>query len=171
MCAQTHGCAYVQPHTPTRPYVYTHTYARIRAREGIFLTSNLLYSIAKPSSIISPIAFTSIIQSLYNPIYIGTSIATLSVQTDIICHSFSTHLPFISNYLPTIHQLSIISKLFPIYYHWHPSSQQTHPYIIFYLYLISSPTNHPINMSVCYKTLSILYILSALPYTAVSHLI
>ena len=30
MCAQTHGCAYVQPHTPTRPYVYTPMYVHVR---------------------------------------------------------------------------------------------------------------------------------------------
>ena len=30
MCAQTHGCAYVQPHTPTHPYVYTPMYAHVR---------------------------------------------------------------------------------------------------------------------------------------------
>ena len=30
MCAQTHGCAYVQPHTPTHPYVYTSMYAHVR---------------------------------------------------------------------------------------------------------------------------------------------
>ena len=30
MCAQTHGCAYVQPHTPTHPYVYTPMHTRVR---------------------------------------------------------------------------------------------------------------------------------------------
>ena len=30
MCAQTHGRAYVQPHTPTHPYVYTPMYAHVR---------------------------------------------------------------------------------------------------------------------------------------------
>lgn len=165
MCAQTHGCAYVQPHTPTR------TYARIRAREGIFLTTKLLYNIAKPSSIISPTSFTSIIQSLYNPYlywhHHRNNINTLFVQTVIICHSFSTNLPFISNYLPTIQSsLAHIQFIFHLLISLHHLAR-----IIFHLYLISSPTNHPINMSVCYKTLSILYILSALPYTAVSHLI
>lgn len=112
-CARRPTDAHMSSRTHPRAHTYIHpctrTYARIRAREGIFLTTKLLYNIAKPSSIISPTPFTSIIQSLYNPIYIGTSIATLSVQTDIICHSFSTHLPFISNYLPTIHHHSSIS--------------------------------------------------------------
>ena len=68
------------------------------------------------------------------------------------------------NYHPSasIFQLStnhlIIFRSSPIHYHHLPSSQQTHPHIIFYLYPITSPTHHPINILVCYKTLSILYI-------------
>ena len=93
MSSRTH------PHAHTYIHPCTHTYARIRAREGIFLTTNLLYSIVKPSSIISPTPFTSIIQSLYNPYqywhHIGCAICTN-------CH----HLPLIYSHLPTIFPLS-----------------------------------------------------------------
>ena len=106
MSSRTH------PHAHTYIHPCTHTYARIRAREGIFLTTNLLYSIVKPSSIISPTPFTSIIQSLYNPYqywhHIGCG----------ICTNYH-HLSLIYNNLPTIHQsfnhLSLIShSLLPL---------------------------------------------------------
>ena len=78
----TDAHTYSRTHPRTHTYIHPcpHTYARIRAREGNFLTTNLLYSITKPSSIISPTAFTSIIQSLYNPYpywhHIGCAICT-----------------------------------------------------------------------------------------------
>ena len=77
--------------------------------------------------------------------------------------SFVTHLQQSSNYPPII-QSSLAHLPFIITAVHH----RTH--IIFYLYLMSSPTHHLINMSVCYKTLSILYILAA-SSTTVSHLI
>ena len=143
-------------------------YARIRAHERNFLTTNLLYNIPKPSSIISPTPFTSIIQSLYNPYqywhHIGCAICTNCQHLPLICYILSS----ISNHYPTISQLfnhlSVISPFIITITH-HLTR------IIFHLYPISSPTHHLINMSVCYKTLSILYIFAALPYTSVSHLI
>ena len=127
MCAQTHGFAYTQPHTPTHSYVYTPTYARIRAREGIFLTSNLLYSIVKPSSIISPTPFTYIIQSLYNP-YLYWHLHRCVICTNhhhlpLIYHSLATiSQPFLSlisqfishHHLITIHHLARIIQFYPI---------------------------------------------------------
>ena len=96
------------PHAHIHIHPCTHTYARIRAREGIFLTTNLSYIIIKPTSIISPTPFTSIIQSLYNPYpywhHIGSAICTN-------CQHLSSsviHLHPYTNYPPTIH-LSLIS--------------------------------------------------------------
>ena len=102
--------AYTSSRTHTRAHTYihpcTHTYARIRTREGIFLTTNLLYSITKPCSIISPSAFTSIIQSLYNPYphwyHIACAICTNCQHLPLICYTFTIHYhPF-----ATITQLS-----------------------------------------------------------------
>ena len=142
-------------------------YARIRTREGIFLTPNLLYSIVKPSSIISPIPFTSIIQSLYNPYqywhHIGYAICTNCQHLT----SSVTHLPPITIHPPTIYHLSLISySLSPLpIISTNPSAYHIPSY------LMSIPTHHPINMSVCYKTLLILYIFaafsSAFSYTTV----
>ena len=154
-------------HAHTRIHIYTPMYARIRAREGKFLTTNLLYSIAKPSLIISPTAFTSIIQSLYNPYpywhHIDCSICTN-------CHYLSssdTHFQPYTSIFQLSTNNSIISRSSLIYYHCRTSSRTNH----IPSYLMSSPTHHSINMSVCYKTLSILYILAALSYIAVSHLL
>ena len=163
--------AHTSSRTHLRTYTYihpcTHTYARIRAREGIFLTTNLLYNIAKPTSIISLTAFTSIIQSPYNPYpywyHIGCGVCTnYHYLTSIIIYSEP-----LANHFQLSANRSIISHLYLIHYHCHPSSRTVHPHIIYHLYPITSLTHHPINMSVCYKTLSILYILAALPYTTV----
>ena len=109
MSSRTH------PHAHTYIHPCTHTYARIRAREGNFLTTNLLYSIAKPNSIINPSPFTSIVQSLYNPYqywhHIGCAICTNCQHLPLICYILSS----ISNHYPTISQLfnhlSVISHL------------------------------------------------------------
>ena len=168
-----HMSSRTHPRTPTYIHPCTHTYARIRARGGNFLTTNLLYSITKPSSVISPTPFTSIIQSLYNPYqywhHIGCAICTNCQHLTLICYTFTIHYhPF-----ATITQLSANNSIishsylinFPLLISLHHLAR-----IIFHLYLMSIPTHHPINMSVCYKTLSILYIFTALPYTTVSHL-
>ena len=125
MCAQTHGCAYVQPHTPTHPYVYTPMYAHVRTYTRTrrnFLTTNLLYSIAKPSSIISPTAFTSIIQSLYKPYqywhHIGCAICTNHYHMSLIYHLFSIHSQLSSNHIPTVSRPSVA--------HNSPSSRACH---------------------------------------------
>ena len=113
MSSRTH------PHAHTYIHPCTHTYACIHAREGIFLTTNLLYSIAKPSSIISPTPFTSIIQSLYNPYpywnHIDCGGCTNCRHLPLICHSFITirqpfnHLSLISHYhLISFHHLAHI---------------------------------------------------------------
>ena len=142
MCAQTHGRAYVQSHTPTHPYVYTPMYARVRTytrtRRNFFLTANLLYSITKPSSIISPTPFISIIQSLYNPYqywhHIGCAICTNCCHlTSYVTHSHSPktifqlstiHLPYISHLLslPSI-ILNTILSLSNVQSNYQPSYQ------------------------------------------------
>ena len=116
----------------THTYIHpcTHTYARIRAREGKFLTTNLLYSIVKPSSIISPTPFTSVIQSLYNPYpywrHIGCDICTY-------CQHLSTsvtHFQPSSNYQPTI-QSSLAHLPFIITATHHLEQSIRTSYIIF----------------------------------------
>ena len=97
-----HTSSRTHPRTHTYIYPCTPTYTRIRTREGIFPTTNLLYSIVKPSSIISPTPFTSIIQSLYNPYqywhHIGCGICINHHHlSSIIIHPHPS-----SNYPPTI---------------------------------------------------------------------
>ena len=158
--------AHMYSRTRLRTYTYihpcTHTYARIRAREGIFLTTNLLYSIVKPSSIINTTPFTSIIQSLYNPYpywyHIGCGICTNCCHlssSDIHYQPSITIVQPLPNYPHPFTHLSLISHLLSL-----PSiisNKSSH------LYPISNPTYHPIIMSVYYKTLSILYVFAALP--------
>ena len=117
--------AHTSSRTHLRTYTYihpcTHTYARIRAREGNFLTSNLFYSIAKPSSIINPTPFTFIIQSLYNPYqywhHIGCAICTnYHYLTSIIIHSEP-----LANHFQLSANRSIISHLYLIHYYRFPS--------------------------------------------------
>ena len=157
--AHTSSRTHIRAHTYIRPC--THVYARIRSREGNFLTTNLLYSIAKPSSIISPTPFTSIIQSLYNPYqywnHIGGVICTNCQHLPLICYILSS----ISNHYPTIHHLSFISHLSPIHYHCFPSSHTHH--ILFLSNVQSNSSSYQYVSSIYYKTLSILYISAALP--------
>ena len=90
-----HTSSRTHPRAHTYIHPCTHTYARIRAREGNFLTTNLFYSIIKPSSIISPTVLTSIIQSLYNPYQYWNHIDCT------ICTNYH-HLSLIYSHLPTI---------------------------------------------------------------------
>ena len=175
MCAQTHGRAYVQPHTPTHPYVYTpmyahvHTYTRTRKKfsdikSALQHCQTELYHQSDSIHFYYPIAVQSI--SILAPHWLHT-LYKLS--------SFVTHFPPIYNNLPTISKpfiiYSLICRLSPIYYHCRPLSWTIHIHIIFIFIKFQVRPTHHINMSVCYKTISILYILAALPYTAVSHLI
>ena len=133
--------AHMSSRTHPRAHTYihpcTHTYARIRSREGNFLTPNLLYSITKPSSIISPTPFTSIIQSLYNPYpywhHIGCGICTN-------CH----YLSFIYKHLPTIRRASVTNL---------PIIITTDHYLELYIHIISSLSNFQSNqltvLSIC----------------------
>ena len=131
MSSRTH------PHAHTYIHPCTHTYARIRAREGIFLTTNLLYSIVKPSSIITPTPFTSIIQPLYNPYpywyHIGCGICTNCC-----------HLSFIYKHLPTIRRASVTNL---------PIIITTDHYLELYIHIISSLSNFQSNqltvLSIC----------------------
>ena len=103
--AHTSSRTHLRAHTYIHPC--THMYARIRAREGNFLTTNLLYSIVKPTSIISPTPFTSIIHSLYNPYpywhHIGCGICTN-------CRHLTTSVTYFqpsSNHSPSFNHLYI----------------------------------------------------------------
>ena len=169
-----HMSSRTHPRTPTYIHPCTRTYARIRAREEVFWQQ--ICFTALPNRVPSSVRHHSFILSnrCIIRIHIDATLAAPSVQTVIICHSFSTNLPFIithlhqsPNYLPFIH-LSLISYSFPISSYLSTISHASYSIFIRFPF---QPTDHPINMSVCYKSLSILYILSALPYTAVSHLI
>ena len=78
--------------------------------------------------------------------------------------TFVTHFPPIYNNLPTISKpfiiYSLICRLSPIYYHCRPLSWTIHIHIIFIFIKFQVRPTHHINMSVCYKTISILYILA-----------
>ena len=132
-----HTSSRTHPRAHTYIHPCTHTYARIRAREGNFLTPNLLYSITKPSSIISDTIH------FYYPITVQ-SISILAPHW--LYHLYKplpyvTHLPLIYHpfaiifYLPTIYQLLVT----------HPSLITLHHLarVIFHLYLISISTNSP----------------------------
>ena len=113
-----HTSSRTHPRAHTYIHPCTHMYASIRAREGNFLTSNLLYSITKPTSIISPTPFISIIQPLYNPYqywhHIGCAICTNCQHLPLICYTFTIHyhpLPPICDHYPTIHRLLIIHSI------------------------------------------------------------
>ena len=106
-------------------------------------------------------------------IHIGTTLAAQSVQTVRICHSFTANLQQSSDYLPTIHQL---------FNHLYSHLQfiiTTDHYLEQSIYTVySSLTDFHYNqltiISICQYvmiTISILYIFTTLPYTAVSHLI
>ena len=86
------------------------------------------------------------------------SLSHIYINLQTIYHSFNH---------PFIH-LSLISYSFPISSYLSTISHASYSIFIRFTF---QPTVHPINMSVCYKSLSILYILAALPYTTVSHLI
>ena len=126
---------------------HTHVYARIRAREGNFLTPNLLYSITRPSSIISPSPFTTIVQSLYNPYQCWHHIDYAICTNCQHLSSSVAHLPYIYNHYPTIRHLSFISHLSPIHYHCFPSSHIHH---------IPSLSNIKFNRSPSYQYASML---------------
>ena len=164
MCAQTHGCAYVQPHTPTHPYVYTPMYAHVRTytrtrRKFSDIKSALQHCQTK-------FPHQSYTIHFYCPIVVQ-SISMLPLHW--LCHlyklsEFVTHFPPIYNNLPTISKpfiiYSLICRLSPIYYHCRPLSWTIHIHIIFIFIKFQVRPTHHINMSVCYKTISILYILA-----------
>ena len=133
-----HTSSRTHPRAHTYIHPCTHMYARIRAREGIFLTTNIVYSITKPSSIISPTPF----QSLYNPYphwyHIACAICTNCQHLPLICYILSS----ISNHYPTIHRLLIIHSIIcPTISHT-LSLPTIISHIIFYLYPMTSPTHH-----------------------------
>ena len=177
-CARRPTDAHMSSRThPRTPYVYTPMYAHVctytRTRENC--SDIKICSTALSNRVPSSVRHHSLLLSNHCTIriHIGTTLAAQSVQTVSICHLFSTNLPFISNYLPTIHQLfinlSLISHLLSL-----PPINSHISYSICIWFQVQ-PTHHHINMSVCYKTLAILYILadfsSAFSSTTVSHLI
>ena len=78
------------------------------------------------------------------------------LTSDIICCTFTIHYQPLPNYPHPFNHLSVISHLLSL-----PPIISHTSYSIFIWFPIQ-PIDHPINMSVCYKTLSILYIFAAL---------
>ena len=147
MCAQTHGCAYVQPHTPTHTYVYTPMYAHTRT----YTRTRRSFSDTKSAFQHCQTEFHHHSDTIhfYYPITVQTNLYWNHIDCIICtncCHlsSIITHLPFISNYLPTIHHHSSISIThLSIYLPFIITVSHHLARIIFHLYLISSPTNLP----------------------------
>ena len=143
MCAQTHGRAYVQPHTPTHTYVYTPMYTHVRT----YTRTRRKFSDNKSALQHCQTEF----HHHSNSIHFYYSIAVQSVS--ILAPHWLRHLYKLSLSViicctfPTIFQLftnhSIISCSSPIHYHCFPSSRTVHPHIIYHFYLISIPTNSP----------------------------
>ena len=138
MCAQTHGCTYVQPHTSTRTYIYTPTHARVRT----YTRTRRKFSDNESALQYYQTEFhhQSVSIHFYCPMAVQ-SVSTLAPHW--LRHLYKpsasvTHLPSINNHCPTIrqqfnHLLSQLSYIITTDHHL------TH--IIFHLYIMSSP-NH-----------------------------
>ena len=152
------------PRTRIRPAAHTHAHIHIYTHVRTYSRTRRKFSDNKSALQHCQTEF----HHHSNSIHFYYSIAVQSVQTVVICHLSDIHY----------HPLAIVSQLSANYpplisYSYQfiitPTHHLTH--IIFHLYLISNSTHHPINMSVCYKTLLILYIFaafsSAFSYTTV----
>ena len=168
-CARKPTDARMSSRTHPHTYTYIHPCTHVFAHAKEIFWQQICFT-ALPNRV--PSSFQQHSLLLFNRhticIHIGTTLAAPSVQTVVICHLSDIHY----------HPLAIVSQLSANYpplisYSYQfiitPTHHLTH--IIFHLYLISNSTHHPINMSVCYKTLLILYIFpafsSAFSYTTV----
>ena len=159
MRANPRTCIRPAAHTRAHIHIYTHarTCTHVYAHAKEIFWHQICFT-ALSNQVPSSVRQHSLLLSNHCTIHIhiGTTLAVPSVQTVNIWHHLLHIYHPSSNYPPTIHSsLAHIPFIITAVHH------RTH--IIFYLYLMSSPTHHLINMSVCYKTLSILYISSALP--------
>ena len=162
---RTRICQVAHTHAHIRIYTHVRTYTRTRrkfsdTKSALQHCQTEFHHQSDTIHFYYPIAVQSI--SMLAPHWLH-HLYKLSA-TIVIWHPLSSVFQLSANN-------SIISRSSLIYYHCRPSSRTVHPRIIFYLYPITTPTHHLINMSVCYKTLSILYILAAFSSMAVSHLI
>ena len=140
MSSRTHPHAHTYIHPCTRTHVYAH------AKEIFW---HQICFTALPNRVQSSVTpFTSIIQSLYNSYsywhHIGCAIYTnCHYLTSTVAHlpSIITHSQPLPSYPPLVCHSSLI----------HLISIHHLARIIFHPYLMSNPTHHPINMSVCYK--------------------
>ena len=141
--AHTHAPLRIYAHVRARTHVYAH------AKEFFW---HQICSTALSNRVPSSVRHHSFILSnrCIIRIHIDATLAAQSVQTVIICHSFSTNLPFIithlhqsPNYLPFI-QSSIHSPLtYLLFISNFLISLHYLARIIFHLYPISIPTNRP----------------------------
>ena len=133
--AHTSSRTHPRAHTYIRPC--THVYALIRAREGNFLTANLLYTLS--NRIQSSIRHHSLLLSNHCTIHIhiGTPLAAASVQTTVICQHLTSiiiHSEPLSNYPPTInhpfnHLFSQLSYIITTDHHLKQSIHTSYPFL------------------------------------------
>ena len=93
-------------HAPLRIYAYAHACTHVYAHAKEIFWQQICFT-ALSNRVSSSVRQHSLLlsNSCTIHIHIGATIATLTVQTVIICHSFSTNLQQSSDYIPTIYQL------------------------------------------------------------------
>lgn len=174
MCPCTYARRPTDAHTSSRTHPRTHTYIHPYTHVRTYTRTRRKFSDTKSALQHYQTEFHH--QSDSNHFYYPITVQSVSIlappsihylykasESVIIYYTLSS----IRNHLPTIYQPSDIYLLLIS----HSLSLPTIILHLFHLYPISSLiTHHPINMSVCYKTLSILYILVALSSMRVSHL-
>ena len=101
-----HMSSRTHPRTPTYIHPCMHMHTHIRAREGVFLTTNLFYNIVKLIYIISPTSVRHHSLLLSNHCTIQSILAPYWLHYLYKLSSFVTHFPQI------YHSLSIIFQPF-----------------------------------------------------------
>ena len=150
ICAQTHGRAYIQPHTPTRTYIYTPMYTHVCT----YTRTRRKFSNTKSALQHCQTEFHH--QSDTNHFYYPIAVQSVSILTPHwLCHLYKplpyvTHLPLIYHplatifYLPTIYQLYIAHLPFII---------TTDHHLTLILFLSNFQSNH----SPSYQYVNMLY--------------
>ena len=117
LAAHTHAHIHIYTHVRTHTHVYAH------AKEIFW---HQICSTALSNRVPSSIRHHSLLLSNHCTIHIniGTTLAAPSVQTITICHSSTTYLPSIRNYLLSSNYLPTVSH--PSVAHNSPSSRSRH---------------------------------------------
>ena len=144
MRANPRTCIRPAAHTRAHIHIYTHarTCTHVYAHAKEIFWHQICFT-ALSNRVPSSVRHHSLLLSNHCTIHIhiGTTLAAHSVQTVVICHSFSTNLQQSSDYIPTVHHifinLSLISHLLSL-----PTIILNNSYTHYiHLYPISSPTN------------------------------